>query len=87
LILNRLLGIVPGEEAGRVSYTKDPAEAAALVKRGEFQAAFMPGPARLDQIWDVANNHETMPQKSTYFLPKLITGLVMNPIRLPQEPL
>jgi uncharacterized protein (DUF1015 family) len=85
LILNRQLGIVPGEEADRVRYTKDPAEAAALVARGEFQAAFLPGPPKLEQIWAVAKNRETMPQKSTYFLPKLITGLVMNPIRLPEK--
>jgi uncharacterized protein (DUF1015 family) len=84
LILKGMLKVIIGEDAERVRYTKDPKEAAALVAKGEMQAAFLPGPPKLQQIWNVAKNKETMPQKSTYFLPKLITGLVMNPIRLAQ---
>jgi len=80
LVLKRLLGIPPGDEAGRVAFTKDLREARRNVVRGGTQAAFVPGPPRLDEIWRIAEGGETMPQKSTYFLPKLITGLVMNPI-------
>ena len=37
-------------------------------------------PTRVEEIGQVAQNGEKMPQKSTYFYPKLITGLVMNPL-------
>lgn len=82
LVLARLLGIPSGDEAGRVSYTKDAREARRLVSGGQAQAALLPCPPKLDQIWSIARGGEVMPQKSTYFLPKLITGLVMNPVNL-----
>jgi len=82
LILKQLLGIHPGEEQGRVWYTKNLEEARRAVTRGLAQAAFLPGLPNVDAIWDLAKQGETMPQKSTYFLPKLITGLVMNPVHL-----
>ena len=37
-------------------------------------------PTRMSEVRDVANAGEKMPQKSTYFYPKLLTGLVINPI-------
>jgi uncharacterized protein (DUF1015 family) len=80
LILNQLLDIHSGEEKGRVTYTKNLKDAQQTVERGEAQAAFLPGLPNVDAIWDLAKQGETMPQKSTYFLPKLITGLVMNPM-------
>ncbi len=80
LVLKRVLGIPPGDEAGRVAFTKDLREAGRNVASGAMQAAFVPGPPDLATIWRIAEGGETMPQKSTYFLPKLITGLVMNPI-------
>jgi uncharacterized protein (DUF1015 family) len=80
IILNDLLGIRPGEENGRVTYTKNFNEAYTSVTKGQIQAAFLPGLPNLDAIWDLAKKGETMPQKSTYFLPKIITGLVMNPV-------
>jgi uncharacterized protein (DUF1015 family) len=82
LLLNRLLGVPPGDEAGRLCYTKDAAEAQRLVARKKIQAAVLPSPPQLDAIWRIAIGGEVMPQKSTYFLPKLITGLVMNPVGL-----
>lgn len=82
LILQGLLNIPAGDEAGRVTYTKNPKEARLAVEQGKAQAAFFPGPPCVDHIWRVAQNGLTMPQKSTYFLPKLITGLVMNPVSL-----
>lgn len=80
LVLKRVLGIPTGDEAGRVTFTKDLREAGRNVASGATQAAFVPGPPDLETIWRIAEGGETMPQKSTYFLPKLITGLVMNPI-------
>jgi uncharacterized protein (DUF1015 family) len=38
-------------------------------------------PARMEDVQAIASNHEKMPPKSTYFYPKIMTGLVLNPIR------
>ncbi len=80
LILDDLLGIRPGEEPGRITFSHDLAEVQRVVDQGKAQAAFLPGLPNLKAIWDLARQGEIMPQKSTYFLPKLVTGLVMNPI-------
>ncbi|MBE6935361.1 MAG: DUF1015 domain-containing protein [Ruminococcaceae bacterium] len=59
-------------------YTRDPGEAMAEVDSGAAQAAFIINPTRVRQIKDVAMAGDKMPQKSTYFYPKIITGLVFN---------
>lgn len=80
LILERLLGIDRENLANQrsLAYTRDPGEAYRGVDSGEFQCAFLLNPTRVSEIRDVAAAGEKMPQKSTYFYPKLITGLVMN---------
>lgn len=47
---------------------------------GEFELAALVMPATLDHIRSVSVNHERMPAKSTYFYPKLLSGLVLNPL-------
>ncbi len=59
-------------------YTRDAAEAIAEVDAGTAQAAFIINPTRVRQIKDVALAGDKMPQKSTYFYPKIITGLLFN---------
>ena len=59
-------------------YTRDAAEAVAEVDAGAAQAAFVINPTRVRQIKDVALAGDKMPQKSTYFYPKIITGLLFN---------
>jgi len=59
-------------------YVKSLSEAMDEVKSGAAQAAFLLNPTRVTEIRDVAQAGEKMPQKSTYFYPKLTTGLVMN---------
>jgi uncharacterized protein (DUF1015 family) len=61
-----------------VTYTQDAAEAAAAVARGDAQAAFLLNATPVEQVMAVADAGGRMPQKSTYFYPKLPTGLVMN---------
>ena len=80
LILERLLGIDKENMAKQVNltYTRSAEEALQSVRSGESQCAFLLNPTRVTQIRDVAAAGEKMPQKSTYFYPKLITGLVMN---------
>ena len=80
LILEKYLGIDKENMAKQVNltYTRSFEEAIASVKNGESQCAFILNPTRVTEIRDVAAAGEKMPQKSTYFYPKLITGLVMN---------
>jgi uncharacterized protein (DUF1015 family) len=63
-----------------VTYTPQRDEAVATVDRGEAEAAFLLRPTRIEDVWDVARRGETMPQKSTYFYPKLTSGLLFHPL-------
>jgi len=60
-----------------LTYTHDTAEALGRVDRGEVQAAFFMNPTKVDQVLAACEAGFVLPQKSTYFLPKLATGLVM----------
>ena len=79
LVLERLLGITP--EAIRnqthVHYLRDAAEAVEQVAQGEANAAFLMNPVSLDQLREVAFAGEVLPQKSTDFFPKLLSGLAI----------
>lgn len=61
-----------------LTYTRDINDAIESVKSGDYQCSFILNPTKVSQIKDVATAGEKMPQKSTYFYPKLTTGLVMN---------
>jgi len=63
-----------------LSYARDTAEALALVKSGEYDAAFVMRPTPVAQVSEIAAAGENMPPKSTYFFPKLLTGLLFNPL-------
>jgi uncharacterized protein (DUF1015 family) len=81
-ILQKCLNIRPQDLAAskKVIYFKDPGEAAAAVQSGEGQIAFFLNPTRTYQVRDVSLAGETMPSKSTFFYPKLLSGLVINPL-------
>ena len=64
----------------RVAYTRSAIRAQQAVAAGDAQAAFLLRSTRLDQLAAVADAGEAMPQKSTYFYPKLLTGMVFNPL-------
>lgn len=80
LILEQALGISTSDiEAGRhVTFFKDPAEAFTRLEAGDYQAGFFMNPTGLDQVCAVAFGGERMPQKTTFFYPKLPTGLVFH---------
>jgi len=63
-----------------VRYSEDEEEALRAVDKEDYQAAFLLNPPRPEEIMAVAAGGERMPQKSTYFYPKLLTGLVINKI-------
>jgi uncharacterized protein (DUF1015 family) len=63
-----------------VAYTPKADEAVALVDGGEAEAAFLLRAPTIEQVAAVAEAGETMPQKSTYFYPKLLSGLLFHPV-------
>ena len=81
--LDTLLGIDAAAVAGgeRIAYSKSAREAARLVGDGTdgADAAFLLEPTPVSSILEVSREGDVMPQKSTYFYPKALTGLVLNP--------
>jgi uncharacterized protein (DUF1015 family) len=61
-------------------YARDAREALQLVRGGEYDVAFLLRPTPVAQVRDVAGAGENMPPKSTFFFPKLLTGLLFNPL-------
>jgi len=82
LILERELGIDAEKLAagGYVVYTIHTSEAANYVRSGEAAASFLLRSTPVEQVQLVADAGDKMPQKSTYFFPKLVTGLVLRPL-------
>ena len=76
VLFERFLGLPPAVQKQAVSYTSDTDEALQRVSTGDAQAAFLLRATTFEQIQQVCEGGETMPQKSTYFYPKLLTGLV-----------
>ncbi len=60
-----------------VSYCREAAEALSQVQSGKAQAAFLMNPVRMEQVRDIAFAGEVLPQKSTDFYPKLLSGLTI----------
>ncbi len=83
-MLRELLGILDeAVTAGQnVTYTRDAGEAIAAARTGEggAQLALLLNATPTAAMRDVARAGERMPQKSTYFYPKLLSGLVVNPL-------
>ncbi|MGI8594385.1 MAG: DUF1015 domain-containing protein [Solirubrobacteraceae bacterium] len=82
LLLKGALGMTDDSIAhlDGLGYARDTAEALELVQAGTYDAAFLMRPAPVSRIRAVAAAGETMPPKSTYFFPKVLTGLVFNPL-------
>jgi uncharacterized protein (DUF1015 family) len=82
LVLKGALGLSDDDIAhfNGLFYARDTDEALAMVNSGEYDAAFIMRPTPVQQVRDVAAAGENMPPKSTYFFPKLLTGLLFNPL-------
>ena len=82
LVLKPTLGLGDENVAAKrgIGYAKDAGQALRLLDAGEYQAAFLLRPTPVEQVREIAAAGETMPPKSTYFFPKLLTGLVFNPL-------
>ncbi len=79
LVLEQLLAISPEaiREQTNLRYVRDAGEAMGQVQRGEANIAFLMHPVTLDQLREVTFAGEVMPQKSTDFFPKLLSGLTV----------
>jgi uncharacterized protein (DUF1015 family) len=80
IVFQHLLGISPEaqERQENVRYEMDAGAAVNRVLQGEFPLGFLVNPTPMWQVQAVAEGDETMPQKSTYFFPKIASGLVMR---------
>jgi uncharacterized protein (DUF1015 family) len=82
-ILEALLGIdeVRLREEANVTYWREPKKAAELVQAGQAQLAFFLNPTDVKDVKAIADARSRMPQKSTDFYPKLLSGIVINDVR------
>ncbi|MEO8093193.1 MAG: DUF1015 domain-containing protein [bacterium] len=83
LILKRALGMSAADvEAKRgIGYAKSVSETlGSLADDGDYQAAFLLRPTPIEQVRAVAAAGETMPPKSTFFFPKVLSGMAFNPL-------
>jgi len=82
LVLKGILQMSAEDIAAKrgIGYTPSIGEALRKLDAGDYQAAFLLRPTPIDQVRAVAADGETMPPKSTYFFPKLLTGIVFNPL-------
>lgn len=84
LVLDQMLHI--GEEERRnqenLAYTRSEEWLVEQIDKGQYQLGFLLNSTRVQDIVAVANARDKMPQKSTYFYPKLITGLIINNLNI-----
>ncbi|MEP6977302.1 MAG: DUF1015 domain-containing protein [Thermoleophilia bacterium] len=72
--------IVDRAGAQGVTYTPQRAEAVAAVDSGNAEGAFLLRPTRIEDVFEYARRGEVLPQKTTYFFPKLTSGLLLFPL-------
>jgi uncharacterized protein (DUF1015 family) len=86
LILEQILGMTPETQvgAGNIRYTQDEEAALQSLEKEDFQAAFVLNATKKKEVLAIVSAGEKMPQKSTYFYPKLLSGLIVNKIE-PEE--
>ncbi len=79
IVLEKLIGLTPESIINQTNlhYIREAADALEQVSNGRAQIAFLLRPATLEQLREVAFAGETMPQKSTDFYPKLLSGLTI----------
>jgi uncharacterized protein (DUF1015 family) len=80
LLLKNALGLSDDDIShfNGLFYARDTAEALEMVRTGRYDAAFLMRPTPVEQVRELAAAGENMPPKSTYFYPKLLTGLLFN---------
>ncbi|HWO40529.1 MAG TPA: DUF1015 domain-containing protein [Candidatus Eisenbacteria bacterium] len=87
LVLEHILGLSSDQQARgqTIDYSQDEEAVLQAVEKEDYQAAFILNPPKAEEIVAVADSGETMPQKSTYFYPKVPSGLVINKVDSAEE--
>jgi uncharacterized protein (DUF1015 family) len=87
ILLERVIGLTADDidSQSHINYHRDPMQAIDSVNRGEGDYLFLLNPTRIDQIKACVQEGEKMPQKSTDFYPKMITGLTMMPVDVREQ--
>ena len=82
LILEHVLGLAPEKQASgeTVRYSQDEEAVLQALEKEDYQAAFILNPPKAEDVLAIASKGEKMPHKSTYFYPKLSSGLIVNKI-------
>ena len=80
VLLREVLGVEPGASEGLIDYYPRPGDAFASLRAGDHQLGVFLSASTVDDVSRVAAAGEVMPQKATYFFPKLLTGLVFDPL-------
>jgi uncharacterized protein (DUF1015 family) len=81
LLVEEILGIPQATQTDdSIQYTRDASLALAAVSSGEAAAALFLNPPRVEQVQAIAMAGERMPQKSTFFFPKVLSGLILSPL-------
>jgi uncharacterized protein (DUF1015 family) len=87
LILEHIFGMTPEQQAdgSSIHYTQDEETALQRLEKEDFQAAFILTATKAEEILAIVSTGEKMPQKSTYFYPKLPSGLIVNKIDVEEQ--
>ena len=87
LILEKLLGINKEQVANEenVNYIRSEDEAIDTIRKGKYQMAFILNPTKIEEVKNVSLKGERMPQKSTDFYPKLMSGIVISKVNYLHE--
>ncbi len=82
LVLKGALGMTEDDisHLNGLEYARDTDQARTRVEAGEVEAAFFMSPTPVERVRDVAATGVNMPPKSTYFFPKVLTGMIFNPL-------
>jgi uncharacterized protein (DUF1015 family) len=82
LILEHILGMTPEQQVSgdMIRYSQDEDLVLQTLEKEDYQAAFILNASKAEEILAIASGGEKMPQKSTYFYPKLPSGLIVNKI-------
>jgi uncharacterized protein (DUF1015 family) len=87
LILENILGLTPEQQVNgeTIRYSQDEEMVLQALEKEDYQAAFLLNRPKAEEILTIALGGEKMPQKSTYFYPKLVSGLIINKVDPEEE--